>query len=110
MSALKTNNLIWLVQAWVWASLLKTMVYREGEKVSDEAESATEGEDSSESALIPKSLVAGKDVKPGDTILLKVVHEYEDELEVQYAHEGSEGEPGGDEMAAADAQLESMAT
>lgn len=43
-------------------------------------EGATEG---GETVLIPKSLLQGKEYKAGETIRLKVVHIYEDELEVQ---------------------------
>ncbi len=35
-----------------------------------------------ETALLPKSLLAGKDLKVGDEITLKVEHIYEDEVEV----------------------------
>ena len=35
-----------------------------------------------ETALLPKSLCAGKELKPGDTLTFKVVHMYDDEIEV----------------------------
>lgn len=38
----------------------------------------TEGE----TALLPKSLFMGQDLKPGDTVTLKIVHGYQDEIEV----------------------------
>jgi hypothetical protein len=41
----------------------------------------------SETALLPKSILAGKEFKPGDELALKVVHIYNDEVEVQYASE-----------------------
>lgn len=43
----------------------------------------TEGE----TALIPKSLLGGKKFSVGDEVVLKIVHEYEDEVEVAYATE-----------------------
>lgn len=58
------------------------MVYRDDRKVEEEGSQ----EDDSDTTLIPKSLLAGKDVKPGDKIMLEVVHSYNDELEVSYAH------------------------
>lgn len=36
-------------------------------------------------ALLPKSILGGKKFKPGDEVVLKIVHEYEDEVEVAYA-------------------------
>jgi len=61
------------------------MVYREGEKVDTEKDKSSE-ESGRESALIPKSLLAGMEIKPGDDVLLRVVHVYPDEIEVEYAH------------------------
>lgn len=46
-----------------------------------------------ESALIPKSLLAGKDFKPGEEVVLKIVRDYGDQIEVQYAaDDGSDEE------------------
>ncbi len=42
------------------------------------------------SALLPKS-ISGRELKPGDTITLKVVKTYEDEIEVEC--QKSKGEP-----------------
>jgi hypothetical protein len=64
------------------------MVYRDGRKI-DSAEESRE-EDDSETALIPKSLVAGYDLKAGDSIKLKVVSIMDDEVEVQYQHAGGD--------------------
>ena len=36
-------------------------------------------------ALVPKSLLAGKDFKPGEEIVFKIVHLYDDEVEIEYA-------------------------
>lgn len=71
---------------------------------SDEASAMPEGHDEStphadkegmedehdeggETALIPKSLGAGKPFKAGDEIVLEIVREYEAEYEVRYAKE-----------------------
>lgn len=37
-----------------------------------------------ETALLPKTLIMGKEVSPGDKVTLEVVHVYEDEVEVAY--------------------------
>lgn len=47
--------------------------------------------DDMQTALIPKSLLAGKDFKPGDEVVLKIVRFTNDEAEVQYAY-GDEGD------------------
>lgn len=57
-----------------------------------------------ESALIPKSLLAGKEFKPGEEIVLEIVKMHGDEVEVRYAKE-----KGGDsEMSKADGKLAKM--
>lgn len=53
----------------------------------------TTAKEEGETALLPKSILAGKEFKPGDEVVLKIVHMYEDEVEVAYA---SEKEPEGD--------------
>lgn len=63
---------------------------------------------SEQTALIPKALLAGKDFKPGDEIVLKINAMHGDSVEVSYAPEkGEEGEapqPEGEEAQAAPAQ------
>ena len=44
-------------------------------------------------ALLPKSILAGKDLKPGDEIMLKITHIYEDEVAVEYASSEPEEKP-----------------
>lgn len=46
-----------------------------------------------QTALIPKSLLMGKEFNPGDEVVLRVVHLYEDEVEVEYASDGGKKEP-----------------
>lgn len=82
------------------------------ESVSEESSSpeasqrgATEG---GETALIPKSLLMGREFNPGDEVVLKVVHIYEDEVEVQYATEEPEEEESGT-MMEADEEMDKMA-
>src|SRR5574342_368805 len=66
-------------------------------------------EDVAETALLPKSILAGKDFKPGDELVLEVVHLYDDEVEVKYAsakhEEEEETEPG---MMSADDEIDGM--
>lgn len=38
-----------------------------------------------ETALLPKSILAGKKFEVGEEVVFKIVHMYEDEVEVQYA-------------------------
>lgn len=49
-------------------------------------------------ALLPKSILAGKEFQPGEEVVLKIVHIYDDEVEVAYAtgEESDEKEEGGD--------------
>lgn len=71
----------------------------------EEPASAPPSEDKSEAApttdIIDKALLAGKEVKPGDRIILEVVATHGNEVEVKYASEESaepEGEMGEDEQ------------
>ena len=58
------------------------------EPVEDRSEQ--QQDDDSATALIPKSLLGDKEFKAGDEVVLKIVHIYEDEVEVEYAKEGKE--------------------
>lgn len=56
--------------------------------MDEESPNAAEAEETEgTTALIPKALLAGKDFKPGDEVVFKIVHEYEDEVEIEYAPE-----------------------
>jgi len=47
-----------------------------------------EKEESSEpTAVLPKSILAGKEFKPGDEVVLKIVSLHDDEVVVEYATE-----------------------
>ena len=43
-------------------------------------------------AMLPKSILAGKDFKPGEEVVLKIVKLYPDQVEVAYSY----GDEGGD--------------
>lgn len=79
-------------------------------KSDQESESAK-----GQTALLPKSILAGKEFNPGDEVVLKIVRLYENEVEVEYATGEEEehpnqpmSEPSAD-MTAAEGKLESMA-
>lgn len=46
-----------------------------------------EAEPATKTALIPKSILGGKEFKVGDEVVLKITHDYEDEVAVEYAPE-----------------------
>lgn len=48
---------------------------------------STEEKDKDQTALLPKSILGGKTFEPGEEVVLKIVHVYEDEVEVAYATE-----------------------
>ena len=48
-------------------------------------------------ALLPKTILAGKKFDVGEEVVLKIVHDHGDEIEVAYAPEKKEGEDDGDE-------------
>lgn len=65
----------------------------EAPETGTDTEETSEKEDTGEaSALLPKSVLGGKEFKPGEEVVLKIVHVYEDEVEVSYASEKPEGE------------------
>jgi hypothetical protein len=80
----------------------------------DETEDA--GEDTgTESALLPKSLLGGGDLKPGSTVTLKIVHVYEDEVEVERGETEEEVAPMGGGMGMGgpmgyESEIDAMAT
>lgn len=56
-------------------------------------------------ALLPKSVLGGKDFQPGEEVVLKVVKVHEDEVEVEYAT-GEKGE--GTKPQTADQEIDQM--
>ena len=79
-------------------NLIKTMAIIQDD---DQAEKAG----MEETALLPKSLLMGKTVEPGDRVVLKIVRLYEDEVEVEYS-ESEETETKG---MTADQEIDSIA-
>lgn len=70
-----------------------------------EPEKSDTEEASGSTTLIPKSLLAGKDFKVGDEVVLKITHEYDEDFAVEYAPEKPKekgGLPGPEEFEAAD--------
>lgn len=62
-----------------------------GEKPAEGAPAAPEKEDEGgTTALLPKSILGGKDFKPGEEVVLKIVRIHDDEVEVEYAPEKPE--------------------
>lgn len=73
-----------------------------------EAADHSEADESSEqTALLPKSILAGKDFKPGEEVVLKIVRIHDDEVEVAYATEKPETENKSEGMSA-DEEIDSM--
>lgn len=63
-----------------------------------------------ETALLPKSILAGKKFEVGEEVVLKIVHEYDDEIEVAYATGKDEKEESDNpDMAAAHSEMDKMA-
>lgn len=62
-----------------------------------------------ETALIPKSLLAGKEFQPGEEVVFQIVHIYEDEVEIQYATYEPKKEKGSSPMEESESQLDEMA-
>jgi hypothetical protein len=60
-------------------------------------------------ALLPKSIFGG-DVAAGQECTFKVVHVYEDEVEVSYESKSGDDKPTPPEPDAVDAQIDNMAT
>jgi hypothetical protein len=70
-------------------------MYEDAEPKSQEK---SEPDDKKESdgettAVLPRSILAGKDFKPGEEIVLEIVSSHEDEVVVKYAEPKSEEKP-----------------
>jgi hypothetical protein len=66
------------------------MASDEAQDKGETKDEKTEEEGAGESAMLPKSILAGKTFNPGDELVLKVVAIHGDEVEVEYAKEGTE--------------------
>lgn len=93
------------------------MVYRDGKKIDTE-ELESDKDSGNQTTLIPKSLLP-EGVKVGDEIRLKIVHGFEDELEVSYSSkekkdkdkaDNSTQEPKSEDMDQANSDLDALAT
>lgn len=69
-------------------------MYSDAEPAAKKPDDATEGEGAT--ATIPKALLAGKDFKPGEEIVLRIVSIGEDDAVVEYAPPKGEEEPHDD--------------
>jgi hypothetical protein len=78
----------------------------------DDSDPKAEGDDSA-TGLLPKSVLGGKELKPGDECTLQIVADHGDEYEVKYADQGAEEPqdpdgPGSSPPAAPGGGMESM--
>ena len=78
-------------------------------EAQDKPAEKTDDSESEQTALIPKTLFAGKDFKVGDEIVLKITHLYEDEAEVEYASEPSKEDKPKSQMEESEGGLDRMA-
>lgn len=62
----------------------------------DPGEPGEGGEDES-TAILPKSILMGKEFEPGDELVLRIVRMHENEIEVTYASEETGEEEGPEE-------------
>lgn len=81
-----------------------------GNQAGVKPETEDQGEDEAPeatTALLPKTILGGKEFTPGQEVVLKIVHVYGDEVEVEYA---SESEPQTQKSMSADEEIDAMAT
>lgn len=62
-----------------------------------QAEDRSPDGDDGETAVLPKSILAGKDFKPGEEVVLKIVAIHDDSVEVAYATDDEEHKEGKEE-------------
>lgn len=67
---------------------------------------AKDDNDDAASALIPKSVIGDHKLKPGDQVILEVVHVYEDEVEVKYGKKDKKEESDEDEGESSESQMD----
>jgi hypothetical protein len=76
-------------------------MYSDGPEESAEPKGQPEDdgkhEDTGEmTAVLPKSILAGKEFKPGEEVMLQIVSMHDDEVVVKYSTKGSEDEKSGE--------------
>lgn len=84
--------------------------YSDAQAPVSEPDAKEEQSEESPKGLLPKSILMGKDFKPGDEIVLKIDAIHDDEVEVSYASEkGGEGKSDyGEAPPAGDKEMASM--
>lgn len=65
-------------------------------------------DESGETALLPKSILAGKEFRPGEEVVLKIVRVHDDEVEVEYAPEKPKESESEQEPESADSEIDRM--
>lgn len=78
----------------------------ESPSAPDTEDQETESEEVGETALLPKSILAGMEFKPGEKLVLEMVHEYDDEIEVRPVST----ETTKSEATSADEEIDAMAS
>ena len=82
---------------------------RPGMGGEDQPAKGAETEEKDDTALLPKSLLGGKDFAVREEVVLKIVADHGEEIEVAYATEkGEEHEEGNSMMNQARGKLEAM--
>ncbi|HTQ50763.1 MAG TPA: hypothetical protein VMJ12_08625 [Candidatus Acidoferrales bacterium] len=80
-----------------------------GAKGSDKPNGDEDEKSDSEEAILPKSILAGKEFKVGDEVVLKITGIHDDQISVKYApvkaDDEGEGEEGGGEMTPDEADM-----
>lgn len=69
-------------------------------------EEAKDDEAPGEVALLPKSILAGKEFKPGDEVVLKIVAMHGDEVQVAYAPEKPDEQSTPEDQGATSSEME----
>ena len=70
-------------------------MFSDGPEAAAPQESESKGGE--QTAILPKSILAGKEFKPGEEVVLKIVAIHDNDVEVEYAsEEGSKEEEAGE--------------
>lgn len=91
------------------ADLYPQMGSRDAPPTEEMDSGETDSQDAGgETALLPKSILAGKEFKPGEEVVLKIVRIHDDEVEVEYAADKPEESESEDEPESADSEIDRM--
>ena len=67
-------------------------MFSDGPEPAGPKTAETEEAGENQTAILPKTILAGKDFKPGEEVVLKIVAIHDNDIEVEYAPEkGKEG-------------------